>query len=114
MPKAPSTKRRGEQREARRPLAQDVQEDRLVSRFGRVRAPRERATKEDDADADGGAEGARPMRVTGSRAGKSFVDPRLGRKILKLAREQQDEIEQEELPKKATTKRMVSDGHYRC
>ena len=97
MPKAPSTQRRGQQ-PARRPLGQDVQEDRMISRFGRVRAPGKRAPKKsaDDDEAERGQDADGQLKVTGGRASQSFVDPRLSRKILKLAREQQNDMEREE------------------
>ncbi|WFD38878.1 snoRNA-binding rRNA-processing protein [Malassezia japonica] len=96
MPKAPSSQRRGARPEGHRPLAQDIQEDQMVSRFGRVRTPNQRHKKSKAADDDEG-EGPSPgMKVTGGRAGKTVVDPKLSRNILRLAREQQDEIEREE------------------
>ena len=91
MPKAPSS-RRGAQNTARRPLGLDVQEDRMISRFGHVRAPRQR----DESPSDDEKPSENKLRVTGGRASRNVVDPRLSRKILKLAREQQDELEQEE------------------
>lgn len=94
MPKAPSTQRRGAQAGSRRPLGQDIQEDQMVSRFGRVRTPNQRrgqAKKDDNETHD-----EKGLRVTGSRAGQTVVDPKLSRNILRLAREQQEEIEREE------------------
>ena len=98
MPKAPSTQRRGARpADARRPLGQDIQEDQMVSRFGRVRTPKQgkRAAKHGDDD-DGDAAHSAGLRVTGGRAGRTTVDPKLSRNILRLAREQQEEIEREE------------------
>ncbi|WFD35825.1 snoRNA-binding rRNA-processing protein [Malassezia cuniculi] len=92
MPKAPSS-RRGARPSAHRPLAQDVIEDRTISRFGHVRAPRKREEVPSD---DEQQEPEGQLKVTGGRASRKFVDPRLSRKILKLAREQQEELEQEE------------------
>ena len=93
MPKAPSS-RRGARTAVHRPLAQDVQEDRTISRFGHVRAPRKR--EEAPSDNEYGQQPESQLKVTGSRVSRNLVDPRLSRKILKLAREQQDELEQEE------------------
>ena len=98
MPKAPSSQRRA--LATHRPLVQEIREDQAISRFGRVRTPGERHGKlkkkhaldneDDEDDSSGGG-----LKVTGSRAGK-FVDPRLSRNILRLAREQQEELESEE------------------
>ncbi|KAL4403145.1 snoRNA-binding rRNA-processing protein [Malassezia pachydermatis] len=99
MPKAPSSKSRSaHSAPGHRPLAQEIREDEIISRFGRVRAPNQRhgkhkSEKEDDEEAP--APGT-SLKITGSRAGKSFVDPKLSRNILRLAREQQEEIEREE------------------
>ena len=69
----------------------------MVSRFGRVRTPKQgkRAAKHGDDD-DGDAAHSAGLRVTGGRAGRTTVDPKLSRNILRLAREQQEEIEREE------------------
>ena len=99
MPKAPSSQRRGARATAQhRPLGQEIREDEIVSRFGRVRAPTQRHKKsklEHDEGEDNSAPGS-SLKITGSRTGTSFVDPKLSRNILRLARQQQEEIEREE------------------
>lgn len=74
-----------------------MREDEIVSRFGRVRAPTQRhkkgKTHEEEED-EGRTNNT--LKVTGARTGSSFVDPKLSRNILRLAREQQEEIEREE------------------
>ena len=100
MPKAPSSQGRGVRPTGEhRPLAQDIREDEIVSRFGRVRAPTQRHRKKKQSDAESDDEAKAPgtsLKVTGGRAGKNYVDPKLSRNILRLAREQQEEIEREE------------------
>jgi len=100
MPKAPSSQGRGVRPTGEhRPLAQDIREDEIVSRFGRVRAPTQRHKKKKQSDAESDDEAKAPgtsLKVTGGRAGKNYVDPKLSRNILRLAREQQEEIEREE------------------
>ncbi|PKI83159.1 snoRNA-binding rRNA-processing protein [Malassezia vespertilionis] len=91
MPKAPSSQRRGAPSE-RRPLQKEIEQDDRISRFGNVRAPKERRKEEEELE----EEPHSSMKITGSRAGKNFVDPRLSRNILRLAREQQEELEREE------------------
>lgn len=100
MPKAPSSKGRGVRPAGEhRPLAQEIREDEIVSRFGRVRAPTQRHKKQKhakDEDEDEASAPGASLKVTGSRAGKNYVDPKLSRTILRLAREQQEEMEREE------------------
>ncbi|WFC98835.1 snoRNA-binding rRNA-processing protein [Malassezia yamatoensis] len=94
MPKAPSSQRRGARPDDRRPLGQDIQEDQLVSRFGRVRTQKHRSKQskhEQEQDAE-----PEKLRITGSRAGQTTLDPKSSRTILRLAREQQEEVEREE------------------
>ena len=71
----------------------------MTSRFGKVSAPGRR-TREADKVVD--VEPAKGIKVTGFKAGggeqdgAKFVDPKLSRNILRLAREQQEEMEAEE------------------
>ncbi len=96
-------------------LAQELREDQLRSKFGVVTAPgkrqkvkgKGRANEDDeDAAASGDEAGESAGRVTGgqrfgsndgrAQQRKGFVDPKLSRNILRLAQEQQQEIEEEE------------------
>ena len=97
MPKAPSTQRRGARiGSGHRPLGQEIREDEILSRFGRVRATNARPKNGQEKEEFDVAVTGNPLKVTGSRTGTSFVDPKLSRNILRLAREQQEEIEREE------------------
>ncbi|PWN52078.1 Bystin-domain-containing protein [Violaceomyces palustris] len=89
------------------PLHHQLKSDELVSRFGSVSAPGRRAKKskrehdhgDGDSDDDPAADLTKKPMITGAKAGggKTYVDPKLSRNILRLAREQQDELEAEEL-----------------
>lgn len=74
--------------------------DEITSRFGVVSAPGRRnkkAKKNEDADGQVSPSDASALKVTGAVAhDPKYVDPKLSRNILRLAREQQQEIEQEE------------------
>jgi essential nuclear protein 1 len=103
MPRAPSSTKlkkasKGTSSSSRQdPLYAQIHADELTSKFGKVSAPGRRAkgeaSGEDDIDS---------MKVTGIKAGggskgdSKFVDPKLSRNILRLAREQQEEIDAEE------------------
>ncbi|EPQ26837.1 uncharacterized protein PFL1_05472 [Pseudozyma flocculosa PF-1] len=117
MPRAPSTsakKGRGGASPRHNPLHQELKEDELTSRFGTVSAPGRRAKNKsakrgandgdgaDDATVNIDIYSAPKGMVTGGKAGggakeKRFIDPKLSRNILRLAREQQEELEAEEL-----------------
>lgn len=107
MPRAPSSKPK--KKSALKPLdksaqkqsslAQDLREEELRVKYGRVSAPGRRKSKksgqdEDDAAMDVDTGG----RITGAQvhgSSANFVDPKLSRNILRLAQEQQAEIEAE-------------------
>ena len=111
MPRAPSSAKpaKGSGAQRHNPLHQQMKEDELTSRFGLVSQPgrrnKQKSSKkssknddEDDAQADVYA--APQGMVVGGKAGggnKKFIDPKLSRNILRLAREQQEELEAEEL-----------------
>ncbi|KAN0065226.1 snoRNA-binding rRNA-processing protein [Thecaphora frezii] len=114
MPRAPSTAKKGSRgapSQRHNPLHQELKEDELTSRFGLVSAPgrrsKQKSSKGDDDDDSGAVSidiyAAPKGMVTGGKAGggapkeKRFIDPKLSRNILKLAREQQEELEAEEL-----------------
>lgn len=105
-------------RETQGSLASQLRKDDHASRFGSISQPGRRIKKkgrrqgdDDESDEEIGAQAgssassaapsSRPF-VTGGRAGggatgsDKYVDKRLSSKILRLAREQQDEIEREE------------------
>lgn len=115
MPRAPSSTKAGSRGGARGggvkssgagmrhdPLGVQMHADEMTSRFGTVSAPGRRSKahrRADDEEAGADAvpsSGPSTMRVTGAKAGQ-FVDPKLSRNILRLAREQQEEIEAEEV-----------------
>lgn len=87
------------------PLGAQMQADDLTSRFGTVSVPGRRTKKragqvDGREDGDDGTTGessssSSSLKITGAKAGQ-FVDPKLSRNILRLAREQQQEIEAEE------------------
>ena len=82
MPKAPSTQRRGARiGSGHRPLGQEIREDEILSRFGRVRATNARPKKGQEKEEFDVAVTGNPLKVTGSRTGTSFVDPKLSRNI---------------------------------
>ncbi|KAK0566586.1 snoRNA-binding rRNA-processing protein [Tilletia horrida] len=95
------------------PLHAQLRQDELVAKYGTVSAPGRRPHKKvgdaGEADADGNAIGAALAAAAGPKASSmisgsksagslqrsTYIDPRLSRNILRLAREQQDEMEQE-------------------
>lgn len=110
MPRAPASRptSRGPRGQVARPqasLAAELEADRATSKFGSVSLPGRRdrrngASYDDDEGED--AVGSKRLKVTGSKAGggkngtpKGFVDARLSANILKLAREEQEEMERE-------------------
>ncbi|UZJ51181.1 hypothetical protein CBS101457_000501 [Exobasidium rhododendri] len=111
MPRAPSSKKlkkasksgSGSSSLRHDPLVTQIQADELTSKFGKVSAPgrRGQAPEKKIEEAERKPSHAE-IRVTGIRAGggngevSKFVDPKLSRNILRLAREQQEEIEAEE------------------
>lgn len=102
MPRAPSSRKpSGKNAQRHDPLHQQLREDELTNKFGRVSTPGRRKGKGKDSDDELEQAAPRGM-VTGGRAGggdskaKGFVDPKLSRTILELARQQQDELEREE------------------
>ena len=78
MPKAPSSQRRGARAAAQhRPLGQEIRDDEIVSRFGRVRAPTQRHKKsklEHGEDEDNSAPGS-SLKITGSRTCLLYTSP---------------------------------------
>lgn len=123
MPRAPSAKlarKSGSQRH--NPLPQQLQEDQLTSKFGLVSAPGRRNKKvkahltlDDEGEQDFGA--APPGMVTGGKAGgankeKKFIDPKLSRNILRLAREQQEELERESMEVRAPASLSAADQRH--
>jgi essential nuclear protein 1 len=88
------------------PLVAQIQADESASKFGKVSAPGRRVKGGGDAGMVVGKNDTpdhASIKVTGFRAGggnnsegSRFVDPKLSRNILRLAREQQEEIEAEE------------------
>ncbi|PWZ00269.1 Bystin-domain-containing protein [Testicularia cyperi] len=117
MPRIPTTKlasrsgKSGAQRH--NPLPQQLQEDQLTSKFGLVSAPgrrnkRSKAQSASDEEEDQALYAAPAGMVTGGKSGgsnkdKKFIDPKLSRNILRLAREQQEELEREELQQQQPT-----------
>ena len=110
MPRIPTAKlasKGGSQRH--NPLPQQLHEDQLTSKFGLVSAPGRRSKKAaakpqsaSDDEEDQKQYAAPKGMVTGGKAGgnnkeKKYIDPKLSRNILRLARQQQEEIEREEL-----------------
>ncbi|GAC75130.1 cell adhesion complex protein bystin [Moesziomyces antarcticus T-34] len=108
MPRIPTTKlakKAGAQRH--NPLPQQLQQDQLTSKFGLVSAPGRRTKKSkpqsaSDDEEDQAQYAAPQGMVTGGKAGgskpdKKYIDPKLSRNILRLARQQQEEIEREEM-----------------
>lgn len=110
MPRIPTAKlaKNGSQRH--NPLPQQLQQDQLTSKFGLVSAPGRRSKKSKakpqsaSDDEDDQKQYAAPQgMVTGGKAGgssnkeKKYIDPKLSRNILRLARQQQEEIEREEM-----------------
>lgn len=102
-------------------LPAQLRADAQSSKFGAISQPGRRdkrksrrhdADSDDEVPAQAGPNGAGPgLTVTGGRAGggEKYVDKRLTGKILKLAREQQDEIERED----AEVERLATGGSYR-
>ncbi|KAJ1023950.1 hypothetical protein NDA13_004782 [Ustilago tritici] len=108
MPRIPTAKlaKNGSQRH--NPLPQQLQEDQLTNKFGLVSAPGRRNKKNhkpqsaSDDDEDQKQYAAPTGMVIGGKAGRSnkenkYIDPKLSRNILRLARQQQEEIEREEM-----------------
>lgn len=106
MPRIPSAKlaKGGSKRPSS--LAQQLQEDQLTSKFGLVSAPGRRSKKSkpqsaEDEEEDQKQYAAPAGMVTGGKSGgnkeKKYIDPKLSRNILRLARQQQEEIEREEM-----------------
>ena len=110
MPRIPTAKlasKGGAQRH--NPLPQQLQEDQLTGKFGLVSAPGRRSKKSkakpqsaSDDEEDQKQYAAPQGMVTGGKAGgsnkeKKYIDPKLSRNILRLARQQQEEIEREEM-----------------
>lgn len=108
MPRIPTAKlaKNGSQRH--NPLPQQLQEDQLTNKFGLVSAPGRRNKKihkpqsASDDDEDQKQYAAPTGMVIGGKAGGSnkenkYIDPKLSRNILRLARQQQEEIEREEM-----------------
>lgn len=111
MPRAPSSKPKrktalkplDKQAQKQSSLAQDLREEELRTKYGRVSAPGRRKPKKGNTDQDdemeadgpgGHITGAQVHGSTGGGAG-TFVDPKLSRNILRLAHEQQAEIDAE-------------------
>ncbi|KAK0568461.1 snoRNA-binding rRNA-processing protein [Tilletia horrida] len=88
------------------PLHAQLRDDELISKYGTVSAPGRRPHKKSQDSTNHGEENtdsSLPInaiisgaKVGGSMQRSSYVDPRLSTNILRLAREQQDEIEREE------------------
>lgn len=87
------------------PLDAQIYADELTSKFGKVSAPGRRAKgvdKTNDNEVREETEHGSGIKITsfkaggGDNEGSKFVDPKLSRNILRLAREQQEEIEAEE------------------
>ncbi|PWN37491.1 Bystin-domain-containing protein [Meira miltonrushii] len=105
MPRAPSSTKgkkasrsgRGNNNGLRHdPLGAQMQADELTSKFGTVSEPGRRNKQKEVRQTDGIETADEPsLRITGAKAGQ-FIDPKLSRNILRLAREQQQEIEAEE------------------
>ncbi|SPO26757.1 related to ENP1 - required for pre-rRNA processing and 40S ribosomal subunit synthesis [Ustilago trichophora] len=119
MPRIPTAKlasKSGSQRH--NPLPQQLQQDQLTTKFGLVSAPGRRSKKSkakpqsaSDDEEDQKQYAAPQGMVLGGKSGgnkeKKYIDPKLSRNILRLARQQQEEIEREEFelknPSSATT-----------
>ncbi|SNX84950.1 related to ENP1 - required for pre-rRNA processing and 40S ribosomal subunit synthesis [Melanopsichium pennsylvanicum] len=113
MPRIPSTKlasKSGSQRH--NPLPQQLAQDQLTSKFGLVSAPGRRSSKKANTKPQSAsdhvedqAQYAAPKGMvveakshgSNSNKDKKYIDPKLSRNILRLARQQQEEIEREEL-----------------
>ncbi len=104
MPRIPSTKLAKRAHLHATTLPQQLQEDQLTSKFGLVSAPGRRSKKlgklqsASDDEEDQKQYAAPKGMVTGGKAGasskdKKYIDPKLSRNILRLARQQQEEIE---------------------
>lgn len=102
------------------PLVNQIRADELTSKFGKVSTPGRRIKgigKEEDKSKVDPANGS-SIKITGFRAGgggnedggegSKFVDPKLSRNILRLAREQQEEIETEEAEAEAKSSGKVT------
>ncbi|CDR88500.1 related to ENP1-required for pre-rRNA processing and 40S ribosomal subunit synthesis [Sporisorium scitamineum] len=111
MPRIPTAKlaKKGAGAQRHNPLPQQLQQDQLTSKFGLVSAPGRRSKKAatkpqsaSDDEEDQKQYAAPKAMVIGGTAGgsnreKKYIDPKLSRNILRLARQQQEEIEREEL-----------------
>lgn len=106
MPRASSSLKSKVEKPA--PFQQQLKQDELTAKYGLVSQPgrRNKKSNHQGKDEDEIAQDAHQDKlnrsagiVTGGKAGggKSYVDPKLSRNILRLAREQQDELEREEL-----------------
>jgi essential nuclear protein 1 len=109
MPKAPSSTRgkkvggtgRSNNNNGFRhdPLGAQMQADEMTSKFGTVSAPgrrnKQKLNEKENGETGVGETDEPSLRITGAKAGQ-FIDPKLSRNILRLAREQQQEIEAEE------------------
>lgn len=120
MPRAPSSTRgkKGSSAPQRHdPLHAQIHADELKSKFGKVSVPGRRAKA---VAFEGSEEDAIPgIKVTGIKAGggeeigSQYVDPKLSRNILRLAREQQEEIEAEELKAAQGNDSILASNHDR-
>ncbi|CBQ73685.1 related to ENP1-required for pre-rRNA processing and 40S ribosomal subunit synthesis [Sporisorium reilianum SRZ2] len=111
MPRIPTAKlaKKGTGSQRHNPLPQQLQQDQLTSKFGLVSAPGRRSKKAaskpqsaSDDEEDQKQYAAPKGMVLGGTAGgsnkeKKYIDPKLSRNILRLARQQQEEIEREEM-----------------
>lgn len=110
MPRIPTAKLASKAGASQRhkPLPQQLQQDQLTSKFGLVSAPGRRSKKSakpqsaSDDEQDQKQYAAPAGMVTGGKSGgantsKKYIDPKLSRNILRLARQQQEEIEREEM-----------------
>ncbi|KAE8255594.1 hypothetical protein A4X03_0g5537, partial [Tilletia caries] len=108
MPRAPSSTKTAKKNPATAkgarhdPLHAQLREDDVIAKYGTVSAPGRRKHKKHTPAADGDDQPAAPVAMisgatsAGSLQRSSYIDPRLSRNILRLAREQQDEIDREQ------------------
>ncbi|KAE8216340.1 hypothetical protein CF327_g529 [Tilletia walkeri] len=126
MPRAPSSTKTGKKSNAATskggrhdPLHAQLRQDEVIAKYGTVSAPGRRPHKKDSSanlDNDEDDQPAAVAMISGAKSAgslqrSSYVDPRLSRNILRLAREQQDEIEREEGPAAASSSSTTQQKH---
>lgn len=113
--RGPSFRSAPPSRSSAQSLPAQLRADDQTSKFGTVSQPGRRDKRkgnrydaDDQAEEQGGVPG---LTVTGAKAGggEKYVDKRLSGKILKLAREQQDEIEREDAEARGLTSLPLDD-----